>query len=241
MKIHKVKWTKEKINNLWEIYETYPEFVSTKFLPDELYINLLRVVKKFIKPKSKILDVGCGTGTLLNLLLKNGYKCYGVDISEKNILQLKQKFPEINFVQGSITKIPFPESYFDCIFVTEILEHLLEEDLVSGLKENKRVLKPQGKLIITVPYKEELQSTVCPDCGAVFVPSQHLRSFDENYLSSLLIRCGFKILFMKLVPKLPIANDSLIKKSVKKMLYLLSKKAVMFMYGSIFITVAEKQ
>lgn len=46
---------------------------------------------------------------------------------------------------------------------------------------------------------------------------------------------------MKLVPKLPLANDSLIKKSVKKMLYLLSKKAVMFMYGSIFITVAEKQ
>lgn len=240
MEIHKVEWTKEKIKNFWETYQTYPEFIKSKFLPQEFYINLLRIVKKFIKNKGKVLDVGCGTATLLNLLVNMGYEAYGIDISEKNITELERKFPKIEFKKGSITDIHFDDEYFDYIFATEVLEHILEQDLTNGLKEIRRVLKPNGKFIITVPYREELQEIICPDCGAVFVPSQHLRSFDENSMKALLEKVGFKLLYCKLVPKLPTAK-SFLKKIIMRILYTVSKKAVMFMYGSIFVTVAEKK
>ncbi|MCX7716667.1 MAG: hypothetical protein N2Z73_04550 [Endomicrobia bacterium] len=48
MKIHKGRWTKEKIKIFWETYQTLPEFVQTKFLPEEFYKNLLNYTKKFI-------------------------------------------------------------------------------------------------------------------------------------------------------------------------------------------------
>ncbi|MCS7232330.1 MAG: methyltransferase domain-containing protein [Elusimicrobiota bacterium] len=239
MKIHKVRWTKEKIKNFWATYQTLPEFVQTKFLPEEFYRNLLNYTKKFITPKGKVLDIGCGVGKLVANLFREGYEVYGVDVSDVNIENLKIKLPHIKFFVGEITKLPFDDNFFDYIFCTEVLEHLLEEDLLNGLKEIKRVLKQTGRLVITVPYKEQLQYILCPECGAVFEQGQHLRSFDEQSISNLLIPIGFKILFSKLVPKLPY-SESLIRRMAMRLLSGISKSAVRFMYGSLFITVAEK-
>jgi len=71
---------------------------------------------------------------------------------------------------------------FDAVFMIEVLEHLLPEDIDKGLSEVWRVLKPKGYLVITVPYKEDLLKNmiICPECGAVFHRSQHLQTFDES-------------------------------------------------------------
>ncbi len=154
---------------------------------------------------------------------------------------LKQVFSDKNIIikQGEISRIPFEDNYFDCVFITEVLEHLTYDDLYSGLQEIRRVLKPYGKFVITVPYKEQLQKIICPDCSAIFVPSQHMRSFDENSMILLLSQAGFRIKFCKLMPKIPLTGN-LFKDLVKKILAKLNKVAMQFMYGSIFVTIAEK-
>lgn len=88
--------------------------------------------------------------------------------------------------------------------------------------------------------KEKLFKTICPECHAVFVPSQHLTSFDEEKMKRILSDIGFKLEFCKLVPKIPLTGNK-IKDFIKRFIALIDKRAISFMYGSIFITVTSKQ
>ena len=241
-KIHNVDWTEEKIKDLWEIYETTEQFKEDRFLPIDFYKCLYNYTRKFMKKRAKILDIGCGSGALIDLLYQKGYEVYGCDLSEKNIENLKIKYSntDIKFISCGISKLDFQDNYFDYIFITEVLEHLLPSTLETGLNEIKRVLKSQGKVIVTVPYKEKISYIVCPDCGAVFNPAQHFTSFDETTIKELFSKFGFEIDFCKLFPKVPVTGNK-IKDFFKKLLALIDKRAISFMYGSIFITVASKK
>jgi|GEM_PF-1312296 ubiquinone/menaquinone biosynthesis C-methylase UbiE len=241
-KLHKVIWTREKIRTLWQYYENISDFHKIKFLGEDFYINLLNYVKKFIKTKGKLLDISCGVGTLINILYKRGYECYATTLVDESLKMLKEKFASTNisFYKAEITNLPFEDNFFDYVFATEILEHLLTDDLILGLKEVKRILKPFGKFIITTPYKEDLQEVICPDCGAVFNPGQHLQSFNEKNMKEILENIGLYVEYCKLVPKIPLSNNFL-KDSFKKLLAFIDKRIISFMYGSIFITVATKK
>ena len=108
-----------------------------------------------LKPGMKILDVGCGKGFLINDLkeLCPGLDVYGVDISEyaiKNCLsQVKEKCYE-----GSATKLPFEDKFFDLVISITTLHNLFNYDLDLALQEIKRVCK--GKSYICVEgYRNE--------------------------------------------------------------------------------------
>lgn len=241
--IHEVEWNEEKIKSLWKIYETLPEFSEEKFLPLDFYKNLLRYIKKFLKLPARVLDIGCGTGTLVEELYKLGFETYGCNITEESIKKLQEKYrlqnKNIILRHGSIYSLPFESDLFDYVFATEVLEHLLPDSLDTALKEVKRVMMPKGRFIITVPYKEKLSKTVCPECHTVFVPAQHLTSFDEEKMKKILSDAGFKLEFCKLVPKIPLTGNK-IKDFTKRFIASINKRAISFMYGSIFITVASK-
>ena len=74
------------------------------------------------------------------------------------------------------------------------LEHLDDATLAAGLTEVGRVLKADGHLIGTVPYREDLSASmvVCPDCGKVFHRWGHERSFDKDDLRLALSRGGLR-------------------------------------------------
>lgn len=179
---------------------------------------------------------------MINILYKRGYECYATTLTDESLKMLKEKFAltNISFYKAEIINLPFEDNFFDYVFATEILEHLLTDDLILGLKEVKRILKPFGKFIITTPYKEDLQEVICPDCGAVFNPGQHLQSFNEKNMKEILENIGLYVEYSKLVPKIPLSNNFL-KDSFKKLLAFIDKRIISFMYGSIFITVATKK
>lgn len=241
-KIHNVEWTEEKITSLWEIYETTPEF-EEMFLPASFYRELLRNVEKFMNNKGKILDIGCGKGTLIEELYSIGFEVWGVNLSERSIDKLRQKYEisgkNIGLKKGTITKLPFEDNSFDYVFAVEVLEHLLPKMLIPALNEVRRILKPGGRFIATVPYKEIISQIVCPDCYVVFSPSQHLSSFDEEKIKYLFSLAKLKIDFCKLVPKIPLTG-AVIKDEIKKVISYFFPQIIRFMYGSIFITVAHK-
>lgn len=143
----------------------------------------------FIKPhvkEGKVLDVGCGDGFLLSKIL--GGEKYGIDISEKRVKQASQFAKEVK--QASIYNIPYPDKFFDVVICTEVLEHI--PNVEKGMYEVRRVLKDEGKLLATVPYKSPLNFIVCPRCSMKVSIDGHLHVFDKVYLRSLLERCGFK-------------------------------------------------
>ena len=89
-----------------------------------------------------ILDAGCGQGDVIKYLLKNGYDCKGVEISD---FIVKQKSLEL-FNRGiikisSLENIPFDDNSFDIVFSSDVLEHIPEEKIDIVISELCRVAK----------------------------------------------------------------------------------------------------
>lgn len=108
--------------------------------------------KKYLgeNKKAEVLEIGCGTGYVLNGLQKTfpSYKLMGSEIHLKGIEYAKKRLPEVEFIQLDATKIPFEEK-FDAVGAFDVLEHI-EED-VEVMKNVHKSLKKDGKFFISVP------------------------------------------------------------------------------------------
>lgn len=94
----------------------------------------------------KILDIGCGDGTITKNLLDMGLDAYGLDYSEVSKNFLDTRFNKINIQED---KFPFDDNTFDIVFSKSVVEHLKEPDYL--IKESYRVLKPGGIIITMTP------------------------------------------------------------------------------------------
>jgi ubiquinone/menaquinone biosynthesis C-methylase UbiE len=101
-----------------------------------------------------VLDIACGEGYGCNLLASVAAKVTGVDIDAATIQRAKQKYPASNvqFTTGACHAIPFPDHSFDLLVSFETIEH--HDQHQAMMQEIKRVLKPEGTLIISSPDKK---------------------------------------------------------------------------------------
>ncbi len=100
-----------------------------------------------ITPETKILDFGCGTGNYANMLQRlTGGQLSGVEPSDGMREKAKEKNSDINFVKGDHENIPFEDNYFDFTYMTDVIHHVPDLDMMFA--EIKRVLKAKGKLCI---------------------------------------------------------------------------------------------
>lgn len=106
----------------------------------------------------KILDVGCGTGRDLAFLLGNGKDAYGVDPSREMLVAAHQALGVRGFLsegrlfKGSLPDLgQFAESEFDGVLCSAVLMHLPEEELFDAVYALRRILRPGGTLLVSVP------------------------------------------------------------------------------------------
>ncbi|VAX27514.1 hypothetical protein MNBD_IGNAVI01-1399 [hydrothermal vent metagenome] len=120
-----------------------------------------KIVKDFVKPNMQILDIGCGTGLLLEYAAKAGAIAKGVDISI-GMLEVTQERIKRNGLQNKITVYNagaveidtlFDENSFDLIVSTLVFSELYAEERALVLFQIKKLLKPNGKLVIAVEVK----------------------------------------------------------------------------------------
>lgn len=109
----------------------------------------MQVLKKLAEGANKVLDLGCGEGTRLNLVLTEKQQGTGVDISSTAIKLGRKHYPRIDFIKADLEKIPLENGSFDIVYSAYVLEHLSEPEQV--LKEAMRLMKKNGFLILIAP------------------------------------------------------------------------------------------
>ena len=110
-----------------------------------------RFLEHYLGPEGSldILDVGCGTGRNLDLLAQFG-RARGVEPEGPGLARCRERGLGEDVVKaGTATELPFDDDSFDLVTSFDVLEHL--EDDGAGLDEIRRVLRPAGHVMLTVP------------------------------------------------------------------------------------------
>jgi SAM-dependent methyltransferase len=149
----------------------------------------LEFLVRRLEPTMRVLNIGVGNGALESLAVIKGVDIWSLDPSERSIDRLRQSLNLGEKAQvGYSQAMPFADSHFDAVVMSEVLEHLDDLILKATLDEVHRVLRAGGLFIGTVPARENLADSlvVCPDCGLQFHRWGHKSSFDIDRLSAIL-------------------------------------------------------
>lgn len=160
--------------------------------------QLLSMLPKSTNLKAlRLLDLGCGNGSLSHVISQQGYNVVGIEDSESGVAIAQENFKDCHFIEGSIYNLPYTdlESAFDVVISVEVIEHLLYPREL--LKAAQKCLKPNGTLILTTPYHSYPKNLVLALSGkmdkhfTVLWDGGHIKFFSVETLSILLKEAGF--------------------------------------------------
>lgn len=142
-----------------------------------------------------ILDVGAGTGLLVDFLNQHRFQAIGIDKYSK----------AKNIRPGSATKLPFPKNNFDLVTAISVIEHLTPKESSQFLTEAHRVLKPGGFIFLITPNLASPFRLIKDKNWFAYTDPTHIQYFTPNTLSNLLVTHGFNY------PSLRFAIDPSVK------------------------------
>lgn len=129
--------------------------------------------------KLRILDIGCGTGFILERLTSIG-TVYGVDINPKAVKICWQR--GLKYVtQGDILALPYKQNYFDIVILADIIEHIKDDQ--KAIDEVYRVTKPGGIIVVHTPSQTIPWSSLDRQFG-------HVRRYNKDRLKKTMTKNG---------------------------------------------------
>ena len=164
---------------------------------DEFLRHQLREIKQLI-PRGKVLEIGCAGGGALLAFKESGYETWGVEVNQDMARWGKNNL-KVNILVGTLQEQNFPSSFFDVIYMGDVIEHIREP--IAFLEKVNFVLKNGGILAIDLPFEiNSLFARLCQRLGIVrkkqYKP-YHLYSYVPETLRALLKTCGFQMLLLK--------------------------------------------
>ena len=129
---------------LYEVEETHWWYVGRGRIIQSLVEKICPTLNS---ANPRILDVGCGTGANLKMLAAHG-RAEGIDISPQAIEFCHERGLE-SVKLGAIEHLPYENDSFELVTALDVVEHL--DDDVKGLREMRRVLRRDGRLLLFVP------------------------------------------------------------------------------------------
>jgi len=146
---------RESTKSHWE------KFWSEKKEVHEVYSNDNRVLRNVLSVADlrgkRVLEVGAGTGRDSFGMVEHGASVFMIDYSINSLNIIKniatEEKVEVSPIGGNAFSLPFPDGMFDLVFHQGLLEHFREDDANNLLKENIRVLKSGGLLLVDVPQR----------------------------------------------------------------------------------------
>jgi ubiquinone/menaquinone biosynthesis C-methylase UbiE len=147
---------------------------------------------------ARILDVGCGDGSLArDLSERTGAAVTMADLSWRRVERARGRHPAGAAAQASIYALPWPERSFELVVCTDLLEHL--DDPAAAMAELLRV--SARHVLVSVPYKIAIEKTLCPHCGKDYFLYGHQHSFGREGILGLVAPSGGRVLrFEHVIP-----------------------------------------
>lgn len=178
-------------SRITSLYNRISKIPVIGYFPKQLMnVKVAGNIYRNLNKKSRILDVGCGSGAFLNSLKNDkGCEVYGVDISEAALEQAKSSFG-LDIFKGTITEAPFPEAHFDIITAWWYLEHI--SDPHTTIAKISSLLKNNGYCIIGVPnyesfnarhFKDKWYHLDCPRHLCIWTPRAITRLLENHGLA----------------------------------------------------------
>jgi len=149
-------------------------------------------------PCGAILEVGCGSGGLLDIMRNNGWRTYGIEPSN-DAAALAQASGHQVFVMGGDDAYPDELSrlQFDLIYLSHSLEHMHYP--TKSLSNLARLLKPvSGRMVIEVPNAESLLTYLFGELTPIYDVPRHLYFYSPDTLAAMLKKTGYRIESMRL-------------------------------------------
>ena len=141
----------------------------------------VRLLNSLVTNSKTLLDVGCGTGNFLRAAKKCGWQIYGIEPNEKAREIANMKTDTI--VLDALQTETFKEHSFDVISLWHVLEHL--PNLHEQLAIFKRLLKPNGILLVAVPNHKSFDALYYKSNWAAYDVPRHLWHFSRHSISKL--------------------------------------------------------
>jgi len=190
--------SKEQYNKLWQIKLNNHNWLKNDGKGRVEYCaNYIKSDLKF-NGNNKLLDVGCGRGTLAHFINLN-LEFYGIDISENAIFEANKVYNFAKQVDLDKDELPFDNNFFDFAVALDVLEHVY--DPLAVIKKIYRVLRYDGELVLSTPnilyekyLKDLIRSRRFPKTSNDQFPYDggHLHFFTYKDIYQLLECAGFK-------------------------------------------------
>ncbi|MBW3003723.1 class I SAM-dependent methyltransferase [Candidatus Woesearchaeota archaeon] len=160
--------------------------------------------------EGRFLDVGCNRGDTCQKVHELGFDVVGIDVDKKILIEAKNRFPKIKFVEHDLTrKLPFADSSFDYVWAGDIIEHLVNTKFF--LRELNRVLKSGGTLFLSTPYHGIIKnlSIAVFNFNKHYHPEhEHVRFYTKKTLVNQLNENGFSVIKVSLIGRVfPLAKN----------------------------------
>ena len=174
---------REYHRNLDKRWKYYPVYVEK--------VNFINKYFSNVSKKDQIVDLGCGEGVIVQKYREKGYDIIGLDYN----------FSSKDVVKGDLTKTKFEDNFFDLVICLDVLEHLGFEQQELAVREMKRIMKKNGRILIAVPnlahfasriaflFIGKLLRTSTPDRHPGDRPlKEYLKIFEDNDLKVTIYR-----------------------------------------------------
>jgi SAM-dependent methyltransferase len=158
--------------------------------PEFVHQRAVEITAKFsaYRKTNRLLDIGCGAGTMLRAARTNGWLAQGVEVSETSVARVRELRLEV--FHGEVQEADYPTEHFDVIMAAELLEHLFDPAVV--VNEAARLLRKGGLFWTTTPHGRGISARLLGLKWSLISPPEHLQLFSVTGLKILLQRAGFR-------------------------------------------------
>lgn len=171
----------------------------------KLYGKGLKSIEQQVGTGGRVLDVGCSTGSFLDIAKQAGWGCHGLELNQTEAKIAKGKGHAIQ--ENLLTKAEFSEK-FDAITLWDVFEHI--KDGFSFLNYAKNILRPSGLVFVQSPSRDALAARILQSQCNMFDGLEHVNLYGIDSLKMLCDRAGYEVVsYETVIAEIGVINNYL--------------------------------